>query len=360
MKMGVFQAKTVLHTCFWVIFFFAPILLSPPGDMERAFFYRDNLISLILRNALLAALFYVNLSYLTPKVWQQKGFSLFLVIAFGLVVFVSIANWQIHQFLSEPQGPPPPWSDEHGPRPHGNSGHRPIMFASPLFSSVLTSLIIMVFSSSLFLWQDWNATKERMREQELEKKNAELAALKLQISPHFLFNTLNNIRWLVRSGAPQAEDAVVQLSQLLRYILYETAAEKVPLEKEIAHLAGYIQLQTMRLANPDTFYFQVVGEPSGKEIVPLLLLPIVENLFKHGDFSAGNNNRITLTMDDRGFTFDAENKILTPETPTPKDNSGIGLSNFYKRLEMHYPHAHTISRKEENGTFHIHLKITLA
>lgn len=359
MKMGAFQAKTVLHIFFWILFFFAPILLSPPGDFERAFFDRDNLISLILRNALLAALFYFNLIYLTPKVWQQKGIGLFLLIALGLVVFVSIANWQIHHFFSEPQGPPPPWSNDHGPRFHGENGHRPLMFASPLFSSVLISLIIVVFSSSLFLWQDWNATKERMREQELEKKNAELAALKLQISPHFLFNTLNNIRWLVRSGSPQAEDSVVQLSQLLRYILYETAAEKVPLEKEIEHLTGYIQLQTLRLTNPDTFTFHVTGEAFNKQIAPLLLLPIVENLFKHGDFSVGNKNCIKLTISEHGITLHSENKILKNETSMLRSDSGIGMANFIKRLKMHYPHKHIIRIEEENEIFSLNLEMII-
>src|SRR6185369_7958083 len=124
-------------------------------------------------------------------------------------------------------------------------------------------------SSLLVFWEEWNKVQLEKQEQQLQKVAAELTALKLQISPHFLFNTLNNIRWLVRSKSENAEDAVVKLSHLLRYILYQTDADKVDLEKEMKHLADFIELQKMRLANPDSFSFSIEGTLSEKSIVPL-------------------------------------------------------------------------------------------
>src|SRR6185369_11333564 len=105
-------------------------------------------------------------------------------------------------------------------------------------------------SSLLVFWEEWNKVQLEKQEQELQRVAAELTALKLQISPHFLFNTLNNIRWLVRSKSDVAEEAVVKLSQLLRYILYQTGNERVNLEKEVEHLKDFVELQKMRIVNP--------------------------------------------------------------------------------------------------------------
>jgi hypothetical protein len=347
----------ILHVAAWAIFLLAPLLLSPPGDFEKAL-VPLNLLSLLLRNGILIGLFYLNLYYLTPVVLQKKGLLLYIVFIVVAVVVVSIANWKIHNTLSEPAGPPPPWSEPfHNQRPMHNP--RPLMFASPLFSSFLITSLIIIFSTSLFLWDDWTKAKELAREQEIQRKSAELSALKLQISPHFLFNTLNNIRWLVRSKSDQAEDSVVKLSQLLRYMLYQTSTEKVGLIKEIEHLKGYIDLQSMRLTIKESFSFQVSGDATNKMIVPLLLLPIAENLFKHGKFNQDSKNSVLLRIENGLLTIDAKNKIARSTDNAEKDYSGIGLANLKKRLAMHYPNNHFLEVHEENDIYFLHLEILL-
>ncbi|MFM7428278.1 MAG: sensor histidine kinase [Flammeovirgaceae bacterium] len=314
-----------------------PLLLAPPGDFARAFFDPPNLLSLLLRNALLIAVFYTNYLYLTPVVLQRKGVMIYILIVLVIIAIVSIVNWKIHNALAERMPPPAPGEESKLPPHHGPGNRfRPVMFASPLFSSLLITGLVVIFSTSLFLWEDWNKTKELAREQELQKKNAELAALKLQISPHFLFNTLNNIRWLVRSKSDQAEDSVVKLSQLLRHILYETGSDRVELSKEIEHLNGYIELQKMRLTDSQSFAFTRSGHDENKMIVPLLLLPIAENLFKHGDFTAGHTNTLKLKIEDHRLIVDTENRILISPENTERETSGIGLANLEKRLVMHY------------------------
>ncbi|MFM7852917.1 MAG: sensor histidine kinase, partial [Flammeovirgaceae bacterium] len=336
-------------------FFIAPLLLSPPGDFAKAIFNIGNLASLILRNGLLAGLFYANLLYLCPSVWRNKGTKIYLLIIVAVVVAVGIVNWQIHHVLSEPHGPPPPWAERHH---EGAPNHRPMMFASPLFSSLLISSIVVVLSSSLFLWQNWNDAEALAREQELERRNAELAALKLQISPHFLFNTLNNIRWLIRSQSPSAEESVVQLSQLLRYILYQTSTEKVELTKEVEHLIGYVELQTMRLTKANTFEINITGDAGNKMIVPLLLLPIAENLFKHGDFNGDYINRINIAIEENRLVITSINRAIAADEA--KDNlHGIGLTNLKKRLEMYYPHQHILQTSYADKTYTLQLEIIL-
>ena len=367
--------RILLHAVVWIFFFLAPLLLSPPGDFAKAFLEPNNLLSLVLRNGLLIGLFYFNLFYLAPHLLFKKGVLFYAIVAILLIVIAGLINWQIHHHLSEPNGPPLLWEKMSPPpmppmdremSPLGGppmdmnpSRVRPMMFASPLFSSYLLTTLVIIFSTSLFLWEDWNRTKEQAREQEFERQNAELAALKLQISPHFLFNTLNNIRWLVRSKSDQAEDSLVKLSQLLRYILYQTTNEKVELSRELEHLSGYIELQKMRLAETDTIDFEINGIADNKTIVPLLLLPVAENLFKHADFSPGQKNSLKIQIDDHRFAVVSENKCL-PKTENPeKENSGIGLQNLQKRLRIHYPDKHVLQIATRNDRFYLHLELLI-
>lgn len=371
------STRILLHSVVWVFFFLAPLLLSPPGDFAKAFLEPDNLLSLVLRNGLLIGLFYLNLLYLAPQLLFKKGVLSYAIIAILLIVIVSLINWQIHHHLSEPFGPPLPWEKmdpppmspvdgdmnpmkDLGPPLNMPSGRpKSLMFASPIFSSYLLTTLVIIFSTSLFLWEDWNRTKERAREQEFERQNAELAALKLQISPHFLFNTLNNIRWLVRSKSDQAEDSLVKLSQLLRYILYQTTNEKVELSRELEHLSGYIELQKMRLAETDTIDFEINGIAENKFIVPLLLLPIAENLFKHADFSAGQKNSLKIQIDDHRLIVVSENKYLPKSENPEKENSGIGLQNLQKRLRIHYPDKHVLQISTRNDRFYLQLELLI-
>ncbi|MFN8889312.1 MAG: hypothetical protein ACK5WF_17775, partial [Cyclobacteriaceae bacterium] len=164
--------RILLHAVVWIFFFLAPLLLSPPGDFAKAFLEPDNLLSIVLRNGLLIGLFYFNLFYLAPHLLFKKGFFIYSIIVILLIVTVSLINWQIHHHLSEPFGPPLPWEKMDPPplspmngemNPMGEPGPpmnmRPdrgkaLMFASPIFSSYLLTTLVIIFSTSLFLWED--------------------------------------------------------------------------------------------------------------------------------------------------------------------------------------------------------------
>jgi len=152
-----------------------------------------------------------------------------------------------------------------------------VLLASSLFASLLITVIIASISTSLVLWEDVEKSKLDEQERALQRVASELAMLKLQISPHFLFNTLNNIRWLVRSHSDRAEEAVMKLSKLLRYVLYQTNETHVPLERELDNLRDYVELQQLRLTDGGHFQLKIRGEPGKSQIVPLLLVPIAEN-----------------------------------------------------------------------------------
>ncbi len=324
----------------------------------------SNLESMIFRNLLLMALFYLNLLYFTPIFLKRHGVGAFLLFVVPVVLLISFANWQIHHFLAEPGPPPGPPPGDFGPRGpregFGPDGPRhPMMMVSSLFASLLVTVIVTSLSTSIVLWNDWVKAKEEEQDRAFQRVASELAVLKLQISPHFLFNTLNNIRWLVRSKSDQAEEAVVKLSQLLRYILYQTNQDKISLEKELDNLKDYVALQQMRLAGHQNLQFLVEGNPAGKAIVPLLFIPLVENVFKYGDFSGSFQNRISIAIDNDQLKIITENLILQTATEKKTEDSGIGLSNVKKRLMLHYRDRHLLNFSEQSGIFKLELELIL-
>jgi hypothetical protein len=336
----------------WCLFFLAPVILSPGPFFHRV--SATEMMSLLVRSLTLIIYFYSNLFYITPVILKKRGPVVFVIVSALLIIGISFINSGVHHFYVEATRMPPPRPGEFGPgpRPFGP----PLMFASPTFASILITSLVAIISSMLVFWQEWDKIQAEKKEEELQRVAAELTALKLQISPHFLFNTLNNIRWLVRSKSDLAEDAVVKLSHLLRYILYQTDLEKVDLEQELNHLKDFIELQKMRIENVDAVDFTLEGDLQGKQIVPLLLLPLIENFFKHADFSTDFKNKIAVVVKENSMVLKTENRIVQ-STETEK---GIGLSNVTKRLNLHYPNRHLLHYFEKENVYFLQLDLILS
>ncbi len=342
--------KVSFHVLGWVLFFLAPLIFSP-GPLFRDV-AANEWMSLLLRIVTLMVYFYVNQLYIAPVILKKRGLIPFLLISAAVICAISIVNSAFHHYYVEGRTMMEPlvMPDDFGPRETP-----PLMFAGPTFSSFLVTILVGLISTLLVLWEEWIKVQQEKQEQALQRVAAELTALKLQISPHFLFNTLNNIRWLVRTKSDLAEDAVVKLSQLLRYILYQTASDKVDLKKELDHLLDFVELQKMRLTNTNAVEWRVEGEVDDKQIVPLLLLPIVENFFKHGDFTGSYQNKIHIKVGGAILYFKTENKIDTME----EKEHGIGLSNVVKRLRLHYPDRYLLKYYEKDKVFFLELELML-
>jgi len=194
---------------------------------------------------------------------------------------------------------------------------------------------------------------------ETEKLASELAFLKSQINPHFLFNTLNNVYSLAFKKSDDTPDAIIKLSKLMRYMLYESNENQVFLSKEIEYLHNYIDLQKLRLPNTIKIIFNVEGDIEGRLIEPMLLIPFVENAFKHG-ISYVDNSKISISIKLSAYEllFVIENKINNAKI-TEESGSGIGLSNVKRRLTLLYPNKHTITINDNNDEFKVTLKINL-
>lgn len=194
--------------------------------------------------------------------------------------------------------------------------------------------------------------------EELTRKNfeMELALVKSQISPHFLFNTLNNIDVLITKNAEKASSYLNQLSDIMRFMLYETKTEKILLSKELAYVQKYIELQKIRTANPDFVYFSVEGETTYDYIAPMVLIPFVENAFKHAvTLRNGNAIRIKVWVKKGVIGFECENKYQ--ESAEKSEHGGLGNELIKKRLELLYADRHTLEITKNETMYRVRLVI---
>ena len=201
--------------------------------------------------------------------------------------------------------------------------------------------------------------KRQLKEEQQKRTEAELEWLKNQLNPHFLFNTLNNISSLVQIDADQAQDAIAQLSDLLRYAMYETRHEKVPLQGEMEFMRNYIELMKLRCNEKTTVNYHLPTLNAQLEIAPLLFISLIENAFKHG-VSSGRDSRIdiSLTTDDNLLTFVCENTNF-PKTDTDRSGSGIGIENTRRRMDLIYKDKYTWKQSLEDNIYQVKITIQL-
>ncbi len=226
---------------------------------------------------------------------------------------------------------------------------------------VFLGISIKQVKRAFYIQQEKNDLEKTKLITELKLKEAELKLLKAQIHPHFLFNTLNNLYGLTLEKSEEAPRMVLQLSEILDYILYRCEARVVPLSEELDHLRNYISIEKVRYSEKLDLKISFPEKTSDFKIAPLLLLPIVENAFKHGvsHFPGIAFVTITCKIEDQNLHF----KIENPKNPLAQngvnEKAGIGLSNVQKRLEMIYPNKHMLQIFETDTTFSLLLTLEL-
>ena len=210
----------------------------------------------------------------------------------------------------------------------------------------VTVLIKMMF--------DANAREKKLREIEKEKFIAEMSLLKAQINPHFLFNTLNSLYSLTLAGSKKSAEMVLRLSNLMRYMLYEASANTVSLKDEITYLENYIIIEQMRFSDRLDLSFQYSGDTSGKSISPLLLLPFIENAFKHGIQDSSGWITIDLKVDGNFLYLKIENSYTLP---VKGKEPGLGLANVKRRLDLAYHGKYGLNTRQSDNIYSVDLKL---
>ena len=229
-----------------------------------------------------------------------------------------------------------------------------------IYDNIIPHFFLVIAGAAFKLVIDQLGLQKKMAELAKEKAEAELNFLKSQINPHFLFNSLNSVYFLIDKNNPDARQALHKFSDMLRYQLYEANGEKIPIEKEINYLQDYVHLQQLRKDENYKVQFNCSSGVKNFSIEPLLLIPFVENAFKHISHKGSGNNfvKLDLSRSNGYFEFTVENS-REKGIDTTEQHGGIGMNNVKRRLELLYPGAHQLDVKDGENTFKINLKLKI-
>lgn len=398
--------QIILHITGCLVFLALPFLFSPESLNLRAYLTNPPTQRDVISYILLLGAFYTNYYLLIPRFYFRRKYLLFgslnllclACILFLPVLFVhrlsqnepiGFLHPALHNRAQSPYGPQefpgsptgpetgspslpnagsptapgagspePPTGSPAGPPPgYSQPGQMPppgfLFHHTPPIRFILDEhffLFLVVLFLALLL-----KIRDRWIRAEEEKLHAELAYLKSQINPHFLFNTLNSIYSMALARSEQTPTAIVRLSSMMRYVLDDTGREKVPLEKEITYLTDYIQLQQTRFEGSLKLDLAVNGAPGGKFIAPLLLIPFVENAFKYGvNPEEPSTIGIHIDIGDTGLRLKVTNARVAVALPDAT-SSNLGIQNTRRRLQLLYPGRHTLDIRDEPKNFTVSL-----
>lgn len=339
--------RVLWHLVFWVVYvsFFSLVYGSFEEDYSRQY-----LIQLTDAYVQIPAVYFA-LYFLMPRYLFKEKYFQFLVYLIILILLFSCLIWVNYVFVQNPVF----WYEK---------GYTPELLNPGKMLKSTTKIYPVVFLAIVLKWFKYWYQEQKSNQLLVEEKlKAELNFLKAQVHPHFLFNTLNNLYALTLKQSKDAPDVVLKLSDLLNYMLYECNADVILIEKEIKLLKDYIALERIRYGDRLNISFNVIGKSGGMQLAPLMLLPFVENSFKHG---------VSEEMDESWVSIDLELKpdkiTLKVENSKSKNGDrvdqfeykkGIGLKNVQRRLELLYPEKHELEMHDSEDSFLAVLTIDL-
>ncbi len=226
-----------------------------------------------------------------------------------------------------------------------------------VYDNIIPHFFLVLAGVAFKLMFDYTAMQKKMADMAKEKAEAELGFLKSQINPHFLFNSINAVYFLIDKENNEAREALHKFSEMLRYQLYEAGDDKIPIEKEISFLNDYVALQKIRKDERYLVNFSATPEVKGFSIEPLLLVSFVENAFKHISHHNNETNYVKVKLSKVNGTLDFLVENSKEEIVAAEKNGGIGLQNVQRRLELLYPGKYELSIKNGAEVFTVHLKL---
>jgi sensor histidine kinase YesM len=331
--------RTGIHILIWFLLFFLPYMMFPRiGDEFRPGL--SHLIPLICY----AIIFYINYLVLTDKLLFERRFVWYCLINALLLLFFLCINWILLVWL-RPKLPELETTRRLFMGKHMDPSN---FFVIKDFFSLF---IPIIFAIALRAMERWIRTEAEKKEIENKNLESELEHLRYQLQPHFFFNSLNNIYSLIELSPNKAQDTVLGLSKLMRYLLYETNHKEVDLAHEISFLINYIKLMEIRQSDKTTTTFSFPEiEEKRYFVAPLLFISMIENAYKHG-VSATRPSKIYfgIELKEDHLLFISGNTNF-PKNESDISGSGIGLDNLRKRLELLYPGHHKLTIMSETNT----------
>lgn len=349
------RVSILVHILGWAMLSTFLLLLSPLSwrvDIPMEFWARQIILALLL-----VAIFYGNMLWFVPKVLLDGKPWIFLVtIILSAVLFSGLLVY-LDNLLNLPELMHKAFNPD---EPYVVKSRR---IGGDIFNIMVYFLTIGI-STSVASVQKWQKDESVRRELDRQRVSTELSYLKSQINPHFFFNTLNNIYALTNLDVKKAQEALLKLSRMMRYVLYENQKDETLLSKEVNFINDYIELMKMRISSKVTLDIQIEEPKHDLVIAPMLLLPFLENSFKHG-ISSQHESTILIKLEVMGDTlfFETKNHIypVNSDSPEAKEN-GIGLVNTQRRLSLLYPNKHRLKfgKEESNEEYWVNLTINLA
>jgi len=340
-----FLRKILLHSIFWilVLLFFSYFLGAP----KEGIFYSGSFSVFLLPVTIITT--YTIIYYLIPNFLLKKRYLLFSLYTFYTLVLSAFAIvlsifYGLIFVLNM------------------NYSEMPPLSRSLLSMMLLVYLVVLLVSSFTLLKQNYAAVaknrslENKVLEAQLKLKEQELNYLKLQVHPHFLFNTLNNLYGHALKKSEETPNMILKLSNLLDYLLYQADKPMVSLSSEIEHIKDYLSLEKMRYGSNLLVALDLPHDMKNISIAPMLFIPLVENSFKHGQLIEGKMSiAIRLKIDGSIINFIIKNSIKSIENEELEN--GIGLTNLEKRLELLYPDHHSLSIKRNSNSFEVQLTL---
>ena len=339
--MRLFKYRIVNHILFWIFiyaFYTLPMILSYGLSYEafvNVLYIPFDIITV-----------YIIIEFLIPRyLFQKRNFLIFIV---GIIVVVGI-NIIIQQYIKyNIQGLLGFWDPPRG------------KFVSEMFYALLINFMIVGTASALKLFS--YSYNMQLKKSELERKTvqSELGILRSQINPHFLFNVLNNIDALIFEDKEKASNAIFLLSKIMRYMLHESPNEEVNLENEIAYIEDYLELAKLSFEDPGFLEFKKSGSCSGKQIPPLLFIPLIENAIKHcNKKSKSPGINIHFNTEKDFIELNTSNYVKPGNQKLPDSSTGTGIKNVEKRLKLLHGKNYTFDIKQDLDKFDVYLKVPL-
>jgi two-component system LytT family sensor kinase len=318
-----------LHVCYWLMYVLMVLLFEGVVFRLMHFSIRGLFRALFLPGSFFicpAILGFYGFYFCVFPLLRKKRFLRLGLAAFAVSIGSAITTLAIMRLVAGPRVQLTLTLD---------TGLQGMVLAFIAFLNGIMALIITGFTN----WYRDIRIKEELKRRHSEM---ELALIKSQLSPHFLFNTLNNIDVLIEKDAARASSYLNKLSDILRFMLYETKTERIPIDEDLRYIGKYIDLQRIRTARPDSIHYSVAGEAGQWMVEPLLFLPFIENAFKHAERRAEDAISIRFQLDGEKVVFECVNRYSRKPVAATEASSGLGDGLIRKRLNLLYPGRHSL------------------
>jgi two-component system, LytTR family, sensor kinase len=335
--------KILVHVLFWIYMLnqaFFPVYLNKVDTkyLQDYIYLKDIFITTLLNMVVFYTVYFVIPKFLR---FRRKWYIVPLIILLAIVLSsvrlpIEIAYWKYLVKMPASQ----------------------LQFQYEwIWATLKYTVIISIYAMLIRFSIDWVEAQKYKNELIKERQASEIALLRSQVNPHFLFNTLNNIYSLVYSKSDEAPEAVMKLSSIMRYMLYDSNTDLVPVNKEVEYLQSFIELQQLRILRKGFVQMQVTGTMENRTVAPMLLIPFVENAFKHGDKNHEPGIIINLQLERDKLVFSVTNYIKTGNQAGNEESGGFGLENIKRRLGLLYPEKHDLKINNNGEMYSIELII---